>query len=86
MALNGAWAPSERWTHRTALTYYDRAFYYGDQFDGIDESQFASYVFDANYRYRRCTTFWHYPVHNCSPITSRNDAATSDNDPGTLIE
>ena len=51
-ALTAAWAPSQRWTHRTSLTYYNRQFYYGDMFDGIDESQFNTYVLDANFRYR----------------------------------
>jgi outer membrane receptor protein involved in Fe transport len=50
-SLAGAWTPSARWTHRTTLSYYRRDFTYDDRFDNLDQSQFSTYVFDANFHY-----------------------------------
>jgi len=50
-SLQAAWAPSERWTHRVLLSYYRRDFTYEDTKEGLDQTQFSSYVFDANYHY-----------------------------------
>lgn len=50
-SLAGVWMPSERWTHRLSVSYYRRDFTYDDTSDGLDQSQFSSFVFDFNYHY-----------------------------------
>jgi outer membrane receptor protein involved in Fe transport len=51
VALHGAWAPSDRWTHRVMLSHYYQDFVYADQGDGLDPSQYQFFVFDASFRY-----------------------------------
>ena len=43
---------TEHWTNRLELSHYRRDFMYDDAFDNLDQSQFQSYVFDANYHYK----------------------------------
>jgi vitamin B12 transporter len=51
-ALHGAWAPSDRWTHRLTIADYYVDFTYVDQGDGLDQSQYQFFVFDASFRYQ----------------------------------
>jgi vitamin B12 transporter len=51
-SLQTEWAPIDWWSHRLLLSYYQRDFTYEDQKEGLDQSQFSSYVFDADYHYR----------------------------------
>ena len=48
----GSWTPSSRWVHRASASWYQRDFTYDDAFDNLDQSQFSSYVFDANFHYK----------------------------------
>jgi vitamin B12 transporter len=50
-ALHGAWAPSDRWTHRLTIAEYYQDFTYTDEKDGLDPSQYPFFVFDANFVY-----------------------------------
>jgi vitamin B12 transporter len=50
-ALHGAWAPSDRWTHRLTIADYVQDFSYVDVSDGLDPSQYQFFVFDASFRY-----------------------------------
>jgi len=43
---------NERWSNRLELSHYRRDFTFDDAFDNLDQSQFQSYVFDANYHYK----------------------------------
>lgn len=50
--VQAALSAGEHWTHRLQLSHYRRDFMYDDAFDNLDQSQFSSYVFDANYHYK----------------------------------
>jgi vitamin B12 transporter len=47
-AVHGAWAPSDRWTHRLTLADYYQDFTYVDQRDGLVPESYPFFVFDAN--------------------------------------
>jgi vitamin B12 transporter len=51
-ALHGAWAPSDRWTHRLTLADYYQDFTYADQRDGLVPESYPFFVFDANIDFR----------------------------------
>lgn len=50
-SVQAVWSPSDRWTHRALLGYYRRDFTYEDTRDSLNQAQFSSFVFDANYHY-----------------------------------
>lgn len=50
--VRAALAGSDHWVNRLELSHYRRDFTFEDTFDNLDQSQFSSYVFDANYRYK----------------------------------
>ncbi len=50
-SLVGAWTPTARWAHQASVSYFRRDFTYEDTRDGLDQSQFSSFVFDFNYHY-----------------------------------
>ena len=51
-AMHGVWSASDRWTHRLTFAEYYQDFTYADGKDGLDESQYPFFVFDANFHYR----------------------------------
>lgn len=45
------WAPGRAWTHQASVSYFRRDFMYADRSDGLDQTQYDSFVFDFNYHY-----------------------------------
>lgn len=50
--IQGTLQANEHWTNRIELSHYRRDFTFDDAFDALDQSQFTTYVFDANYHYK----------------------------------
>jgi vitamin B12 transporter len=50
--VEGAWAPSDRWSNALAVAGFHREFSYDDAKDGLTPSAFQFFVPDFNFRYR----------------------------------
>lgn len=45
------WSPGAHWSHQASVSYFRRDFVYEDRRDGLDQSQYPAFVFDANFHY-----------------------------------